>query len=199
VTPIRALLVLLLATAACTSTVKSTPRPVDPGLSSRLLTEADLPSGFRAFTPASTDRPKSDRPDCEAALHDLEIAKGDVEARAAFTTDGGTGVQHIVRAYPGDGARAALRSATATLRTCDRFTLRYPDGLTATESVVERSAADDEWTGDVVVDMGSLVLHDRLTVFVAADRLTVLSVVTPDGPAADLTDPLVAKVRAKLD
>ena len=189
----RALVVVALLASGCTTTTPPTPAP-DPVLSDRLLTAGDLPAGFVKHRPAPQDRPKSDHPECEEVLHDLEIATSAREAREAFQSEEGTVVQHIVRERSGP----ALAEAAATLNGCTRFTLSYPDGMTGTESVTTLSSIPTRWTGEVVVDLGPLVVHDRLTVLTEGDRTAVLSVVTPDGADESFVSGLVDTARARL-
>ncbi|MFD9739756.1 hypothetical protein [Umezawaea sp. NPDC059074] len=189
----RALVIVALLASGCTTTTPPTPTP-DPGLSDRLLTTGDLPAGYTKHRPEPQDRPKSDHPECEEVLHDLEIATTVREARDAFQSADGTIVQHIVR----DRGGPTLADTAATLTGCAQFTLTYPDGMTGTETVTTLSTTPTRWSGEVIADLGALVVHDRLTVLVEGDRTAVLSVVTPDGADESFVAGLVDTAHAKL-
>ncbi|WP_436492874.1 hypothetical protein [Actinokineospora sp. HUAS TT18] len=168
--------------AACTEAPTASPE-----LNTHLLTAGDLPQGFADYTPPQTDRPKSDRPECEEALNRLEIEVVPPEARAAFISADGTIVQHVVRRGIAD---------IGPLDQCGSFSLTYPDGMTATETVEVRSI--DPWSAEIVADFGALSTRNRLTVITAGDRVAIVSIVTPDGAEDSLVDTVVGKARAKL-
>jgi hypothetical protein len=195
------LALVMAASSGCNATL-APDHQQDVTLANWLLTEADLPMGFRAHKPESTDRPTSDHPDCENTLHSLEIAgppPSATEARTAFMAEDGTIVQHVVRLYPDDGADAALRDAARILAGCTTFELRYPDGMTMTESVNTLTSTDNRWTGDVVADTGALSVHNRLTLLSAGKRLAILSIVTADQADDNLVATITNAARAKLD
>jgi hypothetical protein len=193
--------IMMVATIGC-GTAGTPVQQQDATLASRLLTQADLPGGFRGYSPDSTDRPTSDRPDCENTLQSLEIdgpPPGATEARTTFMADDGTSIQHVVRQYSDDGANTTLRDASRVLANCRKFELRYADGTTMTSSVETLTSTDDRWTGNVIVDADALSLHNRLTLLSAGNRLAVLSIVTPDQVDEDLVATLTDVAQAKLN
>lgn len=195
------LTLMMLATVGC-GTAGTPVEQQDATLAGWLLTRADLPAGFRDYKPEPTDRPTSDRADCEDTLNSLEIAgppPAATEARTAFNADDGTTVAHIVRQYPNNGAKTTLRDASRILADCGTFELRYGDGTTTTMSVETLTSTDDRWTGNVIADTSAMSIHNRLTLLSAGSRLAILSIVTADQVDDDLAASLTDAAQTKLN
>jgi Zn-dependent protease with chaperone function len=128
-------------------TASAVPPPSGPSatarLQARLLSSADLPAGYAPYALPPTLPTTSDKLVCMITLNDLTTTASSTtasvtQAGAAFAA-GPTGpdLVQVLRAYTSEGAAAAaFMAVTATLASCQRFTVHWTNPpANATESV----------------------------------------------------------------
>ncbi|MFF0451452.1 hypothetical protein ACFYT4_34705 [Streptomyces sp. NPDC004609] len=173
-------------------TPKATPTaPTTARLTRALLTTAHLPGGYVKTTLDHYPANRSSRPDCLQRLNALELERsttpGAVESRVAFAqSQSGPFLQQILRWLPGDGARRELNNAVNTLSGCGTYTIGWPNGTEARQTVVPLGPAgvgSASWHATVTVDYGPVVVSETLVLVVVGRTLMILShLAGPESP-----------------
>ncbi|HET9655751.1 MAG TPA: hypothetical protein VFP72_10380 [Kineosporiaceae bacterium] len=187
--------------------------PVVTPLRAALVTAADLPSAYKAFTPKVVDEtPSADRQSCYDMLQQLEVkdttVPGAQQVVADFEADpqGAVELQHLIRSYPGQGAAQQYARAVSTLGSCPTLKITYANGSVIQETLtpgalpgIQAPSGVQTWTTAVEVNFGGgMVLHQVTVLMQTRDRLAVLTFVNPDpistSWATQLSDTLASRL-----
>ncbi|MEU5973215.1 hypothetical protein [Streptomyces sp. NPDC047315] len=194
--------------AAPPTVAPTTARPTAADLTRALLSTAQLPAGY-VKTILKNDPPtRSSRPDCVQRLNSLEIhrttAPGSIEARVAFAqSSSGPFLQQVLRWYPGTTtARRQLEAAASALAGCGTYTLTWPDGDQARQTVTPHGSAglgSESWHATVSVTYEAVTVRETLVLVVVRNSLVVLShLSTPHAPPRPQTLSLAAQAAARV-
>ncbi|MGV9313084.1 hypothetical protein ACWDR0_12925 [Streptomyces sp. NPDC003691] len=174
-------------------------------LTKALLTTKSLPSGyFRTVLPSYPPN-RSSRPDCVQRLNSLELNRttypGAVETRAAWAKSRtGPYLQQVLRWYPKGVARAQVDNAARALAGCGTYTVAWPDGDTARQTVTPLGSAgigERSWHARITVEYGASTVEETMVLVVVRGSLIVLSHL--GSPAAPDRSQSLSLARAAAD
>ncbi|MEW1545283.1 hypothetical protein [Streptomyces tsukubensis] len=192
------------------SSPSSPPPPSPPSaaeLSGSLLPTSRLPAGYIRTTLPSYPPNRSGRPDCVQRLNSLELNRttypGAVESRAAWAQSRtGPFLQEVLRWYPKGAARARADNAARALAGCGTYTLAWPDGDTAQQTVTPLGPAgigEKSWHATVTVKYAAATVEETLVLVVVRNCLIVLSHLgSPAAPARAQTLALAGAAAARV-
>ncbi|MEU9606251.1 hypothetical protein [Streptomyces sp. NPDC048057] len=182
--------------------------PTTGALTRALLSTAQLPAGYTKTILKNDPPTRSSRPDCVQRLNALEIHRttvpGSVEARVAFAqSSSGPFLQQVLRWYPGARtARRQLDAAAGALAGCGTYTLTWPDGDQARQTVTPHGSAGvgtASWHATVSVTYEAVTVRETLVLVVVRDSLVILSHLgSPQAPSRAQTLSLAAKAAARV-
>ncbi|QDY79018.1 sensor domain-containing protein [Streptomyces qinzhouensis] len=182
------------------------PPPSAARLTSALLTTGRLPAGYVRTTLPNQPPNRAGRPDCVQRLNSLELNRttypGAVESRASWAQSRtGPYLQEVLRWYPKGAARAQADNAARVLAGCGTYTLSWPDGDTAQQTVTPLGPAgigERSWHAKVTVKYAAVTVEETLVLVVVRNCLIVLSHLgSPAAPARAQTLSLAAAAAAK--
>jgi hypothetical protein len=181
-------------------------RVFTPGaLSQGLLRTADVPAGFRPWTPVGQVEATSTPPECARALNELEVDRpadpGASQTRVAFEeSDSGPWIQEILRSYPPGHAKTEFTGAVHVLTSaaCRQFTVDAAP-TTATELISPLALptlGSESWATRATYEGQQFTLTENLVLIRQGDLFGVLSFLGPEPPDPSRT---TAIARAMLN
>ncbi|MFE0426435.1 hypothetical protein ACFW15_29400, partial [Streptomyces sp. NPDC058953] len=181
--------------------------PTAAQLGRALLPTDGLPAGYIRTTLPSHPPNRAGRPDCVQRLNALELHRtthpGAVESRAAWAQSrSGPFLQQVLRWYPGRAASAQVGTAARELSGCGTYTLSWPDGDTARQTVTPLGGAgigDTSWHATITVRYAAATVEETMVLVAVRGCLIVLSHLgSPDAPSRAQTLGLARSAAGRL-
>jgi hypothetical protein len=172
-----------------------------------LLTGADVPAGYQDDTFTDYGPTSSSNSACMSTLNDLELHDDNSatvhQARAFFAlSQSGPWLLEVLRSYPANNAAATFNSVTSLLSHCGTFTIHWPDGTSATETVAPSGSVgvgDQSWSAHTTVQETAFTTAENMVVARVGGTLVIVSEVgSPTSPPFGETSGVVSTAVAKL-